>query len=133
MNCKHYRIRTKKKVHYKYCVLLKKIIKDDCYNCINKEYKEVKPLKKVRIKSISKKREFVSKRTYDIVFERCNGKCAICGSYTELHLHHINGRGKGKTDNPNNCIILCRQCHIDKVHNNNKYWRKKLKEMIDND
>ena len=41
MNCKHLRIRTKKGVHYKYCTLLKKIITDECYNCINKEFKKL--------------------------------------------------------------------------------------------
>lgn len=125
MNCKYFKIRTKKYKKYKYCSLLKKEINDECLYCSNKTYKIIK-----KIRPISKKREFVSKETYNIVFERCKGKCAICGSYKELHLHHIDGRGKGKTDNPENCIILCRECHLNKVHKNNKYWRKALKNMV---
>ena len=144
MGCINLRIRSKKGNKVVYCTLLKKEITFDmCSHCENKEYKKqkctVKPKTlckirtKKRINPVSKKREFVSKETYNIVFDRCGGKCAICGSYSDLHLHHIEGRGKGKTDNPNNCVILCRTCHLDKVHMNNKYWRKKLKEMIDNE
>ena len=146
MSCINLKIKTKKRRKFLYCNLLKKEITfDNCKDCANKEYKKVKctinrkncakksTLNKKRINPISKKREFVSKETYNIVFNKCEGKCVICGSYNELHLHHIEGRGKGKTDNPNNCIILCRTCHLEKVHMNNKYWRKKLKEMIDNE
>ena len=157
MQCKNLRIRSKKGNKFIYCNLLKKEIAfNSCKDCEHKEYKIVKFTTNqkftinqkycansksntqlnqkhcAKIKPISKKREFVSKETYNIVFNRCNGRCAICGSYKDLQLHHINGRGKGKTDNPNNCIILCRTCHLDKVHMNNKYWRKELNKMINN-
>lgn len=110
------------------------IVFSECNNCLNKEYKKVsknglKPLKKTPIKKVSKKRVFVSKKTYNEVFERCNGVCAICGTNQNLHLHHIDGRGKYKTDDPNNCVILCSYCHLEVVHKNNKYWRTKLKEI----
>ena len=131
MNCINLKFKSKKGRKYIYCNLLKQEITfNSCNNCEYKEYKTKKCTinKKycAKIKSISKKKEFVSKETYNIVFNRWNGRCAICGSYKDLQFHHINGRGKGKTDNPNNCIILCRTCHLEKVHMNNKYWRKKL-------
>lgn len=56
--------------------------------------------------------------------------CAICGTNQNLHLHHIDGRGKDKTDDPNHCIMLCSYCLLEAVHKNNKYWRKKLKELV---
>ncbi len=82
------------------------------------------------IKPVSKHREFVSDKTYEICFARCKGKCLICGTKDNLHLHHINGRGKGKTDNPDNCVMLCQNCHLNVVHANNKKWRPLLNEQI---
>ena len=131
-SCRNLRIRTKKGVKYFFCVRRKaEIERKECFSCLNRELKNVakKPLK-TRIKPISKKRVCVSEKTYEIVLERCEGKCAICGTYRNLHLHHIDGRGKNKTDNPDNCIMLCNHCHLEVVHKNNKYWKKKLKEMI---
>ena len=127
-NCVYFKRRTKKGIFYGYCTLKRSEVPlnaSECYVCDNKEYKKYKTIKKV-----SKKRVFVSKDTYSIVFEKCKGKCAICGTNQNLHLHHIDGRGKDKTDNPDNCIILCNYCHLEVVHKNNKYWRVKLKEMI---
>lgn len=127
-NCVYFKRRTKKGIFYGYCTKQRSEVPlnaSECYMCANKEYKKYKPIKKV-----SKKRVFVSKDTYNIVYERCKGRCAICGINQNLHLHHIDGRGKDKTDNPNNCIILCNHCHLEVVHKNNKYWRIKLKEMI---
>lgn len=55
-----------------------------CKNCLNKNLKRNKPIKKV-----SNKRIFVTKEIYDKVFERDNGKCRLCGTTLDLHLHHI--------------------------------------------
>lgn len=126
--CVNFKRRSKKGIIYGYCTLRRSEVPlnaSECYICDNKEYKKYKPIKKV-----SKKRVCVSKKTYDEVYERCNGLCAICGTNQNLHLHHIDGRGKDKTDDPMNCIMLCNYCHLEVVHKNNKYWRVKLKEMI---
>lgn len=138
--CMHLKLRTKKGKRYFYCSRKRAVIEiNDCYGCIYKEYKKVakntlktssKLIAKKPINKVSKKRITVSKKTYEEVYERCKGVCAICGTSQNLHLHHIDGRGKDKTDNPNNCIMLCNYCHLEVVHKNNKYWRKKLKEMI---
>ena len=131
-SCINLRLRSKKGIKYFYCVHRKaEIERKECFGCLNREFKNVaKKHLKTRIRPISKKRVCVSEETYNIVLERCNRKCAICGISKNLHLHHIDGRGKNKTDNPNNCIILCNHCHLEVVHKNNKYWRPKLKEMI---
>ena len=130
--CISFKTRQKKGQIYFYCTKKRAVIDfNDCKGCLSKEYKKVaKMTSKTRIKPVSKKRVSVSKKTYKEVYERCNGICAICSTNQNLHLHHIDGRGKDKTDNPSNCIMLCSHCHLEVVHKNNKYWREKLKEMI---
>lgn len=131
-SCLYIRKRAKKGQPYYYCAFKRAVIEfDECKGCIDKEYKKIaKMTVKTRIKPVSKKRTTVSKKTYQEVYERCNGMCAICGTNQNLHLHHIDGRGKEKTDDPNNCIMLCNYCHLEVVHKNNKYWRVKLKEKL---
>lgn len=130
--CLHLRRRTKKGQPYYYCAHKRSVIDfKECSNCPSKEYKKVaKMVVKTRIKPVSKKRVTVSKKTYNEVYERCNGVCAICGTNQRLQLHHIDGRGKDKTDNPNNCIMLCSHCHLEVVHKSNTFWKVKLKEMV---
>lgn len=124
--CQYLRQRSKKGQLYYFCVKQRETVNYDCYrSCLDKEYK-VKPIKKV-----SKKRKTVSNKTYNEVYDRCNGICAICSTSQNLHLHHINGRGKDLTNDPDNCIMLCNYCHLEVVHKNNKYWRPKLKGMVE--
>ena len=126
--CLFLRYRSKKGVIYQVCT--KKGIEGHknenlCYMCELKEYKKQKPIKKV-----SKHKESVTERTYNHVFKRDGGKCRLCGTTKDLHLHHINGRGKDKTNNIDNCIMLCSHCHLEVVHKNNKYYRPYLNELI---
>ena len=126
--CRFLRFRSKKGVIYRVC--LKKGVKGQknenfCYMCEFVELKKPKSIKKV-----AKKREFVTKETYEYVFNRDGGRCKLCGKSQDLHLHHINGRGKDKTNNVNNCVMLCQHCHLDVVHKNNKYYRPYLNELI---
>ena len=83
------------------------MIFNNCKSYHNKEYKN-----RSYIKPISKKRITVSNKTYEEVYEKCNGICSICGTNKNLYFHHIDGRVKNKTDNPNNCIMLCSYCHL---------------------
>lgn len=76
------------------------------------------------------KTETVKDSVYNEVFERDKGKCQLCGTTQNLHLHHIEGRGKNLTNNVKNCIMLCENCHLNKVHKNQKKYRKILKEKI---
>ena len=124
--CLYLKQRSKKGQLYYYCSKHREMVELSCFReCLDKEYKQVK-----KIKPVSKKRKTVSKKTYEEVFNRCNGSCALCGTVRGLELHHINGRGKYLTDDPNNCIMLCSHCHHEVVHKSNKYWREKLKEMV---
>lgn len=126
--CLYLKVRTKKGERYFYCQNKRCNVEyGACFTCLDKEYKKSKPINKV-----SKNKERVSEDTYNLVFKRDNGKCALCPTTINLHLHHINGRGKGKTDNPKNCIMLCQNCHLNIVHKNNKKWRPILNEMVEN-
>ena len=84
--------------------------------------------KQTRIAKKERKKS-VSKITYEKVYNACKGKCGLCGATQNLELHHIFGRGKDLTDNPDNCIMLCRHCHHEVVHKNNKKYRPILLKM----
>ena len=99
----------------------------ECKSCSNLIYKANKPIKKV-----SNKRITVTEETYNKVMQRDKGRCRLCGTSLNLHLHHIDGRGKDLTNNVDNCIILCENCHLNVVHKNQKKYRPILKEMIKN-
>ena len=96
----------------------------DCKSCLKRNLVRNKPIKKV-----SKKRITVTEETYNIVYERDNGKCRLCGN-ANIQLHHINGRGKELTNDVNNCIMLCQHCHIEVVHKNQKKYKPILLELI---
>lgn len=100
----------------------------DCKNCSAFILVKNKPIKKV-----SNKRIFVKQETYQNVFERDKGKCRLCGTSLNLHLHHIIYRSENKNliNDINNCIMLCEKCH-KLVHNNKHYWQPILKEVIYN-
>ena len=97
----------------------------ECKTCLNFEPKANKGINKV-----SNKRIFVTKETYNKVYERDKGRCRLCGS-TQIQLHHVVYRSEDKKliNEPSNCIMLCAKCH-DLVHSNKHYWQPKLKEMI---
>jgi len=54
--------------------------------------------------------EFSSRR--EAVLHRDNYTCQICGkTHTRLEVHHIIFRSHGGTDDENNLITLCEECH----------------------
>lgn len=127
MNCKYLRIRSIQKKKHLYCILNKKTINYtlECSKCLKKE-----PRKNKGINKVSKKKITVTQDTYNKVMKRDNYKCRLCGTSLNLHLHHIDGRGKDLTNDINNCIILCRHCHLEVVHKNQKKYRPLLKKLL---
>ena len=97
----------------------------ECQKCLKKEFQKPQSIKKVRKKKIT-----VTQDTYNKVMQRDNYRCRLCGTSLNLHLHHIEGRGKDLTNDINNCIMLCRHCHLEVVHKNQKKYRPILKELI---
>ena len=125
--CKYITMRTKNYEKYFYCRLNKKIINytTECIKCVKNE-----PRKNKGINKVSKKKITVTQDTYNKVIQRDNYRCRLCGTSLNLHLHHIDGRGKDLTNDINNCIMLCRHCHLEVVHKNQKKYRPILKELI---
>lgn len=78
----------------------------------------------------SNKKETVTDEVYNAVLKRDKGKCRLCGTNKDLHLHHIKGRGKDLTNNIENCIMLCQRCHLEVVHKNQKHYRPILLDLI---
>jgi len=127
MYCTFLRKRHKQSKIVFYCKNDRQYIKSlsDCQNCLKRKFERNKGIRKV-----SAHKETVTEETYNFVFNRDNGKCRLCGTTQELHLHHIDGRGKNLTNNVNNCIMLCNHCHNDVVHKNQKKYRPILKKKL---
>ena len=133
MNCKHLRIRTKKGVHYKYCTLLKKEV-TDCYNCINKEYKETKRL----LKNNSNKSKKISKleRNRTSIFTDDLEHCIICGNKKD-NLHEIlYGRNRLNSMKYGFVIPLCFDHHVGNrgIHSNRDldlFYRKECQKYFE--
>ena len=129
VNCK---IRTKKGVKYLFCVRRKAVVEfSECKGCLYKEYKKVAKIAQNKpIKAISKKRIFVSKKTYDKVYEQCDGRCVFCYTTNNLHYHHIYYRSERKDliDDPSNGIMLCEE-HHRLVHSNKRKYQPILLDI----
>lgn len=122
MNCKNFRIRKKinKKLNktkiYYYCKIKRKeILKDDCYNCINKEYKFTKSLNKHAYKKIKGHKHKLTKATEipmkvkKVVWERDNHKCIYCNKYVDVYYansHYIKRSQLGLGIEQNIVILL---------------------------
>lgn len=71
--------------------------------------------------------DFSSRR--EAILNRDNYTCQICGKkHTRLEVHHIIFRSQGGTDDENNLITLCEDCH-NYVHNGRIVLTKKPRKM----
>jgi DNA-directed RNA polymerase subunit RPC12/RpoP len=69
----------------------------------------------------------LSKRTISKILKRAKIKCAMCSwDKTSLDIHHIEHRKNNGSDNDNNLICLCPNCH--RMAHENKYTIKELLE-----
>ena len=63
----------------------------------------------------------LSKRTITKILNRANKGCSICGwNESTCDIHHIIEKSKGGTNEHNNLIIVCPNCHRI-IHTTNKY------------
>lgn len=63
----------------------------------------------------------ISKRTITKLLKRANKSCSICGwNESTCDIHHIIPLSKGGTNNIDNLIIVCPNCHRV-IHTTNKY------------
>lgn len=71
--------------------------------------------------------EFSSRR--EAVLHRDKYTCQICGKkHTRLEVHHIVYKSQGGTDDENNLITLCKDCH-DALHDGQIILTKKPRKM----
>ena len=122
MQCKNLKFKTKKRIKYLYCNLLKKEITfHNCKNCTHKEYKSYNhaPHKKYNIKTIEGKKHKLTKATSismkvkKIVWERDNHECIFCHKKVSLfyaNSHYIK-RGQLGLGIPENIMTNCQRCH----------------------
>ncbi len=63
----------------------------------------------------------------EIILERDNYRCRLCGGTHGLAVHHINyrsdWRNKEWQNEPWNLITLCNDHHLNVIHANKKYWQ----------
>ena len=57
---------------------------------------------------------------------RRDGHCRCCGGRSGLHVHHIVFRSQGGSDEPDNLILLCSECHANKAHGAESWWYRQL-------
>lgn len=70
---------------------------------------------------------FASRR--EAILHRDNYTCQVCGKkHTRLEVHHIVFRSQGGTDDENNLITLCEDCHAG-IHDGRIVLTKKPKKM----
>jgi len=55
----------------------------------------------------------VARATRRLVLQRDNNRCTLCGSTSDLEVHHIVPRSEGGTNDPDNLVTLCAICHSD--------------------
>lgn len=56
------------------------------------------------------------------VNERYKGKCAICESKNKIHYHHIHYFSEGGTNDADNLMILCADCHAEQHKGERAYY-----------
>lgn len=124
MKCKFFTVRTKKGIKYNYCRLLKKEIPlSCCRECVNKEYKQYKPLKTRSNKLVAKE-----KRRFSIIYHNLSN-CCVCGlksgdydnrinMYTIVEKNEIfSGSYRNISMEDGMVAPMCIYCH-NKFHNN---------------
>ena len=55
----------------------------------------------------------MARATRRLVLQRDNHRCTQCGATSDLEVHHIVPRAEGGTNDPDNLVTLCANCHSD--------------------
>lgn len=80
--------------------------------------------------SSSSTKQRMPAETAAYVLERDGFSCRICGRSNPIEIHHIIYRStysnKKWENEPWNLIVLCSDCHHNKVHNRKDYWQPRL-------
>ena len=68
--------------------------------------------KRPRLKLSSEEYNLLRKK----VLDRDGWRCQVCGSSTDLHVHHLVRRSRLGDDAFDNLITLCATCHLREHH-----------------
>lgn len=127
MNCKYYRIRTKKYIKYGYCIKYKKEVSLFCKECNHIEYKDI-----TKIKTRTYKLAKAEKNRFSI-FTNDLDHCILCGKKKD-NLHEVFfGRNRLLSIKYGIVIPLCIECHRE-IHKNKELqdvWHKKGQVLFD--
>lgn len=103
---------------YYYCSKNRKIVKKECYKeCLDKEYKIPKRLKKRSVKQ----NKIESKR-YSIIQKDLN-KCFYCNNKATDWHELLKGRNRKKCIEWGLCVRICRTCHT-RTENDSKFYQE---------
>lgn len=140
MNCLNFKVKTKNYEKYFYCkIMRRKIEREECKNCHDKEFKQLKPVNRKPIKRTSTKKSKRAKAT-DIpqkvkkaVFLRDEGKCVICGNDKNVmpNAHYIS-RQNGGLGIEQNIVTLCTEFTENKCHRKYDFGTKEEREYCKN-
>lgn len=67
------------------------------------------------------------------VYERDGGCCAICGAPVPegVKAHHEPPKSHGGQDIPENLIVLCQHCHMQRHFNAPREYKAKCREYLE--
>lgn len=122
MSCVYFTKRTRKYKPYFFCRLSKRVITfDNCKNCLETKYKEIKS-----IKSKTNKLAKLEKNRFSILTDNMQ-KCYLCNRRKE-HIHEIyKGSNRQRSMKNGFCIPICEEHHIE-TENNSKLDKDLKKE-----
>lgn len=127
MSCVYFTKRTRKYKPYFFCKLSKRVITfDNCKNCLETKYKEIKPIRKR-----TNKQAKLEKGRYSIITDDLE-HCYICAErgikgVLRDDLHEVYGGSNRKRSIKNGLVVpLCRKCHQDIYILN---WLKKFVQL----
>jgi len=95
---------------------------------IVEEPKQEKPKKKKKKRKNTK----TPKRIRLMVLDRDRNRCTKCKSTERLEVHHTTHRKHGGTDDINNLVTLCEQCHTEEHKDEPVYRIRKIREAARN-
>ena len=78
------------------------------------------------MKSKRSKATDISQKTKEIVWERDNKQCIICGNHNAMPNAHYISRAKGGLGIPQNVVTLCIMCHHDYDNGSKREENRKI-------
>lgn len=72
----------------------------------------------------------IDKQTRRFIYHRDGYRCALCDSTKYIQIHHCIKRSEGGTDNVQNLICLCADCHALAHGINLQDWQDVTQEDI---